>query len=200
MQKDKKRGMYACMWGCVEVCVLIKTEMKGCRGRCRKSLGERILCAHQRGFTDEEVKGPSSLLPRSLFRLPRRLVLIAVVQYCKFPPSARGPCERHKGGGGEGGGLWWGGEVKVLTGFKERLRSVFRAQTENGEKAFSRNLFQVETDGSTAAPLLQQVRMEAQQKPSGATRNSEAQKKSKKISNAAAPRQQKNVKRLSDLL
>lgn len=103
-------------------------------GGCRKSLGERILCAHQRGFTDEEVKGLSSLLPRSLSRLPRRLVLIAVVQYCKFPPSARGPHERH-GGWGEGAGVVrWRGGVKVLTGFKERLHSVFGAQTENGEK------------------------------------------------------------------
>lgn len=167
-------------------------------GECRKSLGERILCAHQQGFTDEEVKGLSSLLPRSLFRLPRRLVLIAVVQYCKFPPSARGPCERHGGGGGGEEREWWGGRVKVLTGFKERLRSVFRAQTENGEKPSAAICFKSRQmvrprrrscnrsgrkhNKSLAEPLVTARR----------------KKKSKKISNGAAPRQQKDVKRLAE--
>lgn len=72
---------------CGSVCVLIKTEMK----REKKSLGERILCAHQQGFTDEEVKGLSSFLktfPLQPALLPYCLVLIAIVQYCKFPLSA----------------------------------------------------------------------------------------------------------------
>lgn len=52
-----RRG-YVCK--CVCTRALIKTEMKTVGGGGSEGLGEKILCAHQQGFTDEEAEGLSS--------------------------------------------------------------------------------------------------------------------------------------------
>lgn len=83
--------MCVCVWGCVKVCVLIKTEREGEGVGKKKSLGERILRARQQGFTDEEKSVSHLSLRRSplqLALLPYCLLLIAIVQYRKFPLSA----------------------------------------------------------------------------------------------------------------
>lgn len=82
---------YVCMrmGVCESVSVLIKTEREG--EKEKKGLGERILHARQQGFSDEEVKGLSSFLktfPIHPSLLPHCFLLIAIVQYCKFPLSA----------------------------------------------------------------------------------------------------------------